>query len=369
MDGWNKDMLWVAVAAAGNVPSAIVLSAGYSTTAIIMGLIVHVFLCCLPFENPAILAGVVAISWYQVLIIMTVKQQQLKGTYVTFHTNKPIKSLWLTLQRVLQLQDVRTNRPWSSLSTSEQADYRLQLLYFALSAGLVLRLSFGMLFETGVSYIELACHIGLDEYDDRLMQLCASPPAASWLQDVLTSTMTLSSLAAAELTIGLWYVAYIAAFVGLMLAMDVVSRTFYLLFGVVKIPLLDNPWYSTTLAEFWGQRWNTTVQPVLKACFFDPAVKDRKLPLVAGVFLAFAGSGYLHAMPMWVAGARWLDGLAMFGFFILNAVAVLLDLGLREMGVPFLISYSTAWLALLGFLPVVIHCMYMAWYEAIVTTP
>jgi hypothetical protein len=79
--------------------------------------------------------------------------------------------------------------------------------------------------------------------------------------------------------------------------------------------------------------------------------------------MAFAGSGHLHAMPIWVAGGRWLDGLAMFALFILSAFAVLFDLGLQAIGVPFLVRYSSSCLALLGFIPVVIHCLYMAWYE------
>jgi hypothetical protein len=197
---------------------------------------------------------VAAISWYQVLIVLTVKQQMVKGTYINFHTKKPV-SPRLTVQRVLQLQDVRTDRSWHSMALSEQRAYTTQLFYFVVIAVLVLRLAFWLLLETGVSYAELACHVGVDHYDERLLTACAANPPTSWLQDTLASTLELTPVVSARVSLGLWLVANVAAFVGTMLGLDVFSRIFYLMLGVAKVPLLDNPWYSTTLAEFWGKRW------------------------------------------------------------------------------------------------------------------
>lgn len=64
--------------------------------------------------------------------------------------------------------------------------------------------------------------------------------------------------------------------------------------------LLDQPFRSTSLTEFWGRRWNRMVQLNLAAGFFVPLAR-RGLPTL-GLFAAFAASGLFHAVPLLGAG-------------------------------------------------------------------
>jgi hypothetical protein len=64
--------------------------------------------------------------------------------------------------------------------------------------------------------------------------------------------------------------------------------------------LLDQPFLSTSLTEFWGRRWNRMVQSNLAAGFFTPLAR-RGLPTL-GLFAAFAASGLFHAVALLGAG-------------------------------------------------------------------
>ncbi|KAI8475316.1 MAG: hypothetical protein J3K34DRAFT_517551 [Monoraphidium minutum] len=50
------------------------------------------------------------------------------------------------------------------------------------------------------------------------------------------------------------------------------------LLGLVSIevvPPFDRPWLATSLADFWGRRWNNTVSLTLRPLFYDPIVEGR----------------------------------------------------------------------------------------------
>ncbi|KAJ9521157.1 hypothetical protein QJQ45_022861 [Haematococcus lacustris] len=44
--------------------------------------------------------------------------------------------------------------------------------------------------------------------------------------------------------------------------------------GLTIIPSFDRPWQSTSLADFWGRRWNTATSAVLRALVYDPIMED-----------------------------------------------------------------------------------------------
>jgi hypothetical protein len=71
--------------------------------------------------------------------------------------------------------------------------------------------------------------------------------------------------------------------------------------------LLDQPFRSTSLTEFWGRRWNRMVQINLAAGFFAPLAR-RGLPTL-GLFAAFAASGLFHAVALLGAGPLSVVGL------------------------------------------------------------
>jgi hypothetical protein len=101
----------------------------------------------------------------------------------------------------------------------------------------------------------------------------------------------------------------------------------YRLAGVALPRINDFPIRSATLVEFWGRRWNRVVAGWLRDYLFFPLAR-RGAP-GAGVCLAFAASTALHFWLAFVA----LDlrgGLLMASFFVVQAVAILLE---RRLGV------------------------------------
>lgn len=98
--------------------------------------------------------------------------------------------------------------------------------------------------------------------------------------------------------------------------------------GGIAVPRInDFPIRSTTLAEFWGRRWNRVVAGWLRDYLFFPLARRRQITL--GICAAFAGSTVIHFWIAWVP----LDteaGLLMASFFVVQAIALLLE---RELAV------------------------------------
>ena len=86
-------------------------------------------------------------------------------------------------------------------------------------------------------------------------------------------------------------------------------------------PIMDAPWKATTLAAFWGNRWNRAFSDVTRTLLFRPLV--RKYGPVTGTMAGFGFSGLLHELVISVpAGAGY--GLAT-GYFLIQGVMVLLE--------------------------------------------
>ncbi len=96
----------------------------------------------------------------------------------------------------------------------------------------------------------------------------------------------------------------------------------------LRIPEIHRaPILSTTLAEFWGERWNRSVHGILDQHCFRPLARRRLAR--AGVVAAFVASAALHA---WLIVVSLRDGwwtAGMFAFFVVQGLLVLLERALR----------------------------------------
>ncbi|KAG2437101.1 hypothetical protein HYH02_011359 [Chlamydomonas schloesseri] len=61
--------------------------------------------------------------------------------------------------------------------------------------------------------------------------------------------------------------------------------------GLQLVPTFDAPWLSTSLADFWGRRWNITTSSVLRTLVYDPLAEGRLVPDTAVAGAAAAGGG------------------------------------------------------------------------------
>ncbi|KAG2111523.1 membrane bound O-acyl transferase family-domain-containing protein [Suillus discolor] len=87
-------------------------------------------------------------------------------------------------------------------------------------------------------------------------------------------------------------------------------------------PLFDTPWLSTSLTSFWGRKWHQ----LLREYFIS--VGARPLSCLfgrpGGVMGAFLISGVLHYLVL-KAMERGGHPVAVFGFFIMQAVGLILE--------------------------------------------
>jgi len=91
--------------------------------------------------------------------------------------------------------------------------------------------------------------------------------------------------------------------------------------GVDARPVMRNPVRSTSLAEFWGRRWNTAFHELATRFTFRPL-----LPLAGAAgatLLAFLASGLIHELVISVP-ARGGYGLPT-GYFLLQGLGLLLE--------------------------------------------
>jgi hypothetical protein len=87
-------------------------------------------------------------------------------------------------------------------------------------------------------------------------------------------------------------------------------------------PLFDTPWLSTSLTSFWGHRWHQ----LFRECFISVGARPLSYLLgrTGGVMGAFLISGALHYLGL-EAMERGGHPVAVFGFFIMQAIGLLLE--------------------------------------------
>lgn len=90
--------------------------------------------------------------------------------------------------------------------------------------------------------------------------------------------------------------------------------------------LLNRPFRSTSLSEFWGRRWNRMVQTTLATGIYRPLARQGFPTL--GLLAAFLGSGLFHVLPVLGAGPRSLVALPcayVLWSFLSHGTAVLIE--------------------------------------------
>src|SRR5262245_8149443 len=91
--------------------------------------------------------------------------------------------------------------------------------------------------------------------------------------------------------------------------------------GVGVKPIMRSPLLATSLADFWGQRWNRAYRRVSYDWFFRPAVS--RFGVVAGTLVAFFASGIIHDLVISVpAGAGYGSPTA---YFVIQGTGLLLE--------------------------------------------
>jgi hypothetical protein len=91
--------------------------------------------------------------------------------------------------------------------------------------------------------------------------------------------------------------------------------------GVDAEPIMDAPLRSTSLAEFWGKRWNLGFHDLARMLVFTPT--RRALGAAGATLLVFLASGVVHDLVISVP-ARGGYGLPTL-YFLIQAFGLLLE--------------------------------------------
>ena len=92
--------------------------------------------------------------------------------------------------------------------------------------------------------------------------------------------------------------------------------------GVESASMQRDPILSTSVAEFWGERWNRAVGAWLRRHCFVPAM--RRWGAVAGITAAFAWSTLVHFW-MTFTGLGLEPALRMGAFFVVQGLLLLVE--------------------------------------------
>ena len=91
--------------------------------------------------------------------------------------------------------------------------------------------------------------------------------------------------------------------------------------GVAVQPIMCQPLLATSLADFWGRRWNRAYRRVSFEYFFRPSVS--RLGIAFGTLAAFLMSGLLHELVIsFPAGAGYGGPTA---YFVIQGVGLLFE--------------------------------------------
>lgn len=115
--------------------------------------------------------------------------------------------------------------------------------------------------------------------------------------------------------------------------------------GMELEPASDEPYLSASLQEFWGRRWNRTVNGILREAVFQPvkSALGGEAAAAVGVLAAFAVSGLMHELLFWYL-SRGTPSWEMTMFFVVHGVCVVAEfkikgrLGKREWRLPWFVT-------------------------------
>ena len=91
--------------------------------------------------------------------------------------------------------------------------------------------------------------------------------------------------------------------------------------GIQARPLMNKPFWSDSLSEFWGKRWNTAFRDITHRFLFQPLT--RHMSPQWAVAIGFALSGLIHDLVISVPSGGGYGGPTVF--FIVQAAGLLVE--------------------------------------------
>ncbi|WCJ32575.1 MBOAT (membrane bound O-acyl transferase) family protein [Euphorbia peplus] len=99
-------------------------------------------------------------------------------------------------------------------------------------------------------------------------------------------------------------------------------------------PPSDQPYFSTSLQDFWGRRWNLMITNLLRYTVYKPTMRclggvSGKRSQAVGVLATFLVSGLMHELLFYHV-TRVTPTWEVTGFFVLQGVCLVVENGLKS---------------------------------------
>ncbi|KAJ0094317.1 hypothetical protein Patl1_17079 [Pistacia atlantica] len=133
----------------------------------------------------------------------------------------------------------------------------------------------------------------------------------------------------------LLYAFHVYFLLELILALSaVMART---VLGLELEPQFNEPFLSTSLQDFWGNRWNLMVSGILRPTVYKPIlyfftrVGGRKWAPLPAVFGTFVVSGFMHELQFFYLGqGRVKPNWEITWFFVLHGLCLTAEIALKK---------------------------------------
>ena len=94
------------------------------------------------------------------------------------------------------------------------------------------------------------------------------------------------------------------------------------LMGLTMPALMQSPYLSTSVNEFWTKRWNPAASVLFRSLCFKPLARHG---VTMAVFVTFFVSGIAHALLVFMAIGKWGYSLANGIFFCVQPVFIIFE--------------------------------------------
>ncbi|XP_051128936.1 acyl-CoA--sterol O-acyltransferase 1-like isoform X3 [Andrographis paniculata] len=128
---------------------------------------------------------------------------------------------------------------------------------------------------------------------------------------------------------------FLVIYFSLEILLAVGAATWRGLVGVELEPVLNEPYLSASLQEFWGRRWNLIMARMFHSAVYVPtrdfsaAIVGRRWAAQPAAVVTFGVSGLMHELSFFYFGCvepRW----EVTRFFLLHGVCVAVEIGVKK---------------------------------------
>lgn len=131
-------------------------------------------------------------------------------------------------------------------------------------------------------------------------------------------------------------------YIGLEFIFASISSFTQKLLGVELEPQFNKPYLCTSLQDFWGKRWNITVNRVLHPTVYDPVLTlsanfiGRKWAPLPAILASFTVSGMMHELVFYYIKREtrtwepWEPSWDATCFFLIHGVCVAVEVALKK---------------------------------------